>query len=221
MAGQSIMTGKRTIDQANRAGFYRPTSGYSQQQNMIMEAFRAEEYIKDQMDVQAEPVYDTITLAAADVISEGGTNAVFFKNIQNKTLNLTNMTESGQLMNPEALAIFCYRFYVDPRNEVLDVENVLAGFAGVFYMGRKAYQTIPLWMIPQGGGIDLQGCCDTCVVHNGRPTKEAIRPIAITLVLEQGVNFHADLEGPNYTIDATQGFIMQWNNDGLHARGIQ
>lgn len=194
---------------------------YSQQQNMIMEAFRAEEYIKDQMDVQAEPVYDTISLATAAIIAQGSTNAQFFKNIANKTLNLTNMTESGVLMNPEALAIFAYRFYVDPRNSVLDTENVLAGFAFQFTMGRKPYQTIPLWMIPQGGGIDLQGCCETCVVHNGRPTKEAIRPIAITLVLEQGVNFVADLIGPSYTIDAVQGFIMQANLDGLHARGIQ
>jgi hypothetical protein len=212
---------KRTIDQANRAGAYRPSSGYSQQQNMIMEAFRAEEYIKDQMDVQAEPVYDTITLAQADTIAQGSTTAQYFKNIQNKTLNLTNMTESGQLMNPEALAIFCYRWYVDPRNSVLDTENVMAGFAFVFTMGRKPYQTVPLWQIPQGGGLDLQGCCDSCVVHNGRPTKEAIRPIAITLVLEQGVNFVGDLIGPNYTIDATQGFISQMNLDGLHARGIQ
>lgn len=211
----------RTAQQANTTGAYRPKSGYSQQQNMIMEAFRAEEYIKDQMDVQAEPVYDTITLASGDIIAQGSTTAQYFKNIQNKTLNLTNMTESGQLMNPEALAIFAYRFYLDPRNSVLDSENVLAGFAFVFTMGRKPYQTIPLWMIPQGGGLDLQGCCDSCIVHNGRPTKEAIRPIAITLVLEQGVNFVADLIGPNYTIDATQGFISQTNLDGLHARGIQ
>jgi hypothetical protein len=211
----------RTAQQANVAGNYKPSSGYSQQQNMIMEAFRAEEYIKDQMDVQAEPIYDTITLATGDIIAQGSTTAQYFKNIQNKTLNLTNMTESGQLMNPEALAIFAYRFYLDPRNSVLDCENVLAGFAFVFTMGRKPYQTIPLWMIPQGGGLDLQGCCDGCVVHNGRPTKEAIRPIAITLVLEQGVNFVADLIGPNYTIDATQGFISQVNLDGLHARGIQ
>ena len=211
----------RTAQAANVVGAYRPSSGYSQQQNMIMEAFRAEEYIKDQMDVQAEPVYDTITLATAAVIAQGSTTAQYFKNIQNKTLNLTNMTESGQLMNPEALAIFAYRFYLDPRNEVLDSENVLAGFAFVFTMGRKPYQTIPLWMIPQGGGLDLQGCCGDCVIHNGRPTKEAIRPIAITLVLEQGVNFVADLIGPNYTIDGTQGFISQVNLDGLHARGIQ
>ena len=51
----------RTAQQANVVGAYRPASGYSQQQNMIMEAFRADEYIKDQMDVQAEPIYDTNT----------------------------------------------------------------------------------------------------------------------------------------------------------------
>ena len=211
----------RSIDQANRAGAYRPASGYSQQQNMIMEAFRAEEYIKDQMDVQAEPVYDTIVLPIAAVIAQGSTTAQYFKNIQNKTLNLTNMTESGQLMNPEALAIFAYRFYLDPRNEVLDSENVLAGFAFVFTMGRKPYQTIPLWMIPQGGGLDVEGGGAVAVVHNGRPMKESIRPIAITLVLEQGVNFVGDLIGPNYTIYSSFGFISQMNLDGLHARGIQ
>jgi hypothetical protein len=193
---------------------------YSQQQQMIMEAFRAEEYIKDQMDVQAEPVYDTLSEVAGAIIAQGSTTAQFFKNIQNKTLNLTNMTESGQLMNPEALAIFAYRYYLDPRNSVEDCEAVLAGFAFQFTMGRKPYQTAPLWMLPQGGGLDLQGGDCDCIVHNGRPTKEAIRPIAITLVLEQGVNFVADLIGPNYTIVGDR-FIHQVNLDGLHARGIQ
>jgi hypothetical protein len=187
---------------------------------MIMEAFRAEEYIKDQMDVQAEPIYDTVTVAQGVAIAQGSTTAQFFKNIQNKTLNLTNMTESGQLMNPEALAIFAYRYYIDPRNAVIDAENVMAGFAFVFTMGRKPYQTIPLWQIPQGGGLDLMGTGST-VIHNGRPTKEAIRPIAITLVLEQGVNFVGDLIGPNYTIYSSFGFINMMNLDGLHARGIQ
>jgi hypothetical protein len=212
----------RTAQAANTVGAYVPKSGYSQQQNMIMEAFRAEEYIKDQMDVQAEPVYDTITLAQSAIIQQGSTTAQYFKNIQNKTLNLTNMTESGQLMNPEALAIFCYRWQIDPRNAVIDCENVMAGFAFVFTMGRKPYQTIPLWMIPQGGGLDVQGASgSTAVVHNGRPEKGAIRPIAITLVLEQGVNFVGDLIGPNYTIYSSFGFISQMNLDGLHARGIQ
>jgi hypothetical protein len=188
---------------------------------MIMEAFRAEEYIKDQMDVQAEPIYDTVSVAQGAAIASGTTTALFFRNIQNKTLNLTNMTESSQLMNPEALAIFAYRYEVDPRDGLIDVENVMAGFAFQFWMGRKPYQTIPLWMIPQGGGVDLQGCCSGCVVHNGRPTKEAIRPIAITLVLEQGVSFWSDMIGPNYTVNSSFGYTSQVNLDGLHARGIQ
>jgi hypothetical protein len=211
----------RTIDQANRAGAYQPASGYSQQQNMIMEAFRADEYIKNQMDVQAEPIYDTNTQVAGDIIQQGQPSGVFFTNISGKALNLTNMKQPNQLMNPEALAIFCYRYYLDPRNEVLDAENVMADFALRFVMGQKPYQTIPLWMIPQGGGLDLQGCCSDCVVHNGRPTKEAIRPIAITLVLEQGVWFEGELFGGPYTIDSTGGFIHSLNLDGLHARGIQ
>jgi hypothetical protein len=209
----------RTAVQANTFNY--AGGRYSQQQNMIMEAFRAEEYIKDQMDVQAEPIYDTLTQVAGDIIQQGQPSGKFFTNISGKDLNLTNMTEPNQLMNPEALAIFCYRYYLDPRNSVLDSENVMADFALNFIMGRKPYQTIPLWMIPQGGGLDIQGCCDACVVHNGRPMKEAIRPIAITLILEQGVRFEGQLAGGPYTIDSAGGFIHQLNLDGLHARGIQ
>jgi hypothetical protein len=212
------MAGKRNVVQANTFNYQ--GGRYSQQQNMIMEAFRAEEYIKDQMDVRAEPVYDTLSQVAGDVVQQGQPSGIFFTNIIGKDLNLTNMTESRTLMNPEALAIFCYRYYLDPRNSILDSENVMADFALNFIMGRKPYQTVPLWMIPQGGGLDVQGCCDGCVVHNGRPTKEAIRPIAVTLVLEQGVSFHGDLMGGPYTIDGAT-FIHQLNLDGLYAKGIQ
>jgi hypothetical protein len=212
----------RGIDQANRVGaFINPGGGYSQQQRMIVEAFRAEEYIKDKMDVQAEPIFDTNSEVAAAVITTGKPTAQFFTNISGKGPQLTNMTQPNELMNPEALSIFAYRYYLDPRNSILDSESVMAGFRLDFIMGRKPYQSIPLWQIPQGGGIDVQGCCDGCVVHNGRPTKEAIRPIAITLILEQGVRFEGILNGDaSYTIDGAT-FIHQLNLDGLHARGVQ
>jgi hypothetical protein len=113
-----------------------------------------------------------------------------------------------------------YRYYLDPRNSVLDSENVMADFALRFTMGRKPYQTINLWMIPQGGGLFVNGCCDSCVVTNGEPKKDAIRTLGITLILEQGVRFEGELIGGPYTIDGAT-FIHQLNLDGLHARGIQ
>jgi hypothetical protein len=125
-------------------------------------------------------------------------------------------------MNPEALAIYCYRYYIDPRNSVADTEAILAGFAFVFTMGRKPYQTLPLWMLPQGGGLNFMGTATgTSILTNGWPSKDAIRPIAITLVLEQGVQFFAGMYGPSYTITGTQNFISAVILDGLHARGIQ
>lgn len=188
-----------------------------------MEAFRAEEYIKDKMDVQSEPIYDTDTSSptdsAAGVIQEGQPSAQFFTNITGKPLNLTNMKIANQLMNPEAQAVMAYRYYLDPRNSILDSESVMASFALRFVMGQKPYQTIPLWMSPQGGGLDVQGCCDGCVVHNGRPEKNAIRTLGVTLILEQGVWFEGQLIGGPYTVTST--FIHQLNLDGLHARGIQ
>ena len=190
------------------------------QQRMIMEAFRSVQYIKDQMDVQAEPLYDTNSQVAADVIQQGQPSGQFFTNITGKALNLTNMVEPNQLMNPEAQAVMSYRYYLDPRNSILDSENVMADFALQFVMGRKEYQTVPLWMIPQGGGLFVTGCCGSCVVTNGEPKKDAIRTLGITLILEQGVRFEGQLIGGPYTIDGAT-FIHQLNLDGLHARGIQ
>lgn len=186
-----------------------------------MEAFRAEEYIKDQMDVQSEPLYDTLSQVAGDVLQSGQSNTSFFSIVAGKDLNLTNMVQPNQLMNPEAQAVMAYRYYLDPRNSILDSENVMASFAMQFEMGRKAYQTIPLWMIPQGGGLFTSGCCgDACVVTNGEPKKDAIRTLGVTLILEQGVRFEGKLIGVDYTIDG-ETFIHQLNLDGLHARGIQ
>jgi len=212
---------------ATSAGAFTPPPGsnmYSQQQRMIMEAFRAEEYIKDRMDVQSEPLYDTNTStttdAAGGVIQEGQPSSQFFTNIVGKPLNLTNMKKANELMNPEAQAVMAYRYYLDPRNSVLDSENVMASFALRFTMGSKPYQTVPLWMIPQGGGLFTSGCCgDACVVTNGEPKKDAIRTLGVTLILEQGVWFEGALIGGPYTV--TSNFIHQLNLDGLHARGIQ
>ncbi len=213
----------RTWQAANIPGTYTPSGGYSQQQRMIMEAFRAEEYVKDKMDVQSEPLYDTNTSTTTDsaggVIQEGQPAALFFTNIAGKALNLTNMVQPNQLMNPEAQAVMAYRYYLDPRNSILDSENVLADFALQFVMGRKPYQTVPLWMIPQGGGLYTSGCCDGCIVTNGEPKKDAIRTLGVTLILEQGVRFEGQLIGGPYTVTST--FIHQLNLDGLHARGIQ
>jgi len=211
----------RTWQQANVAGYRAKAGGYSQQQRMIMEAFRAEEYIKDQMDVQSEPLYDTLSQVVGDILLAGQPNTSFFSVVAGKDLNLTNMIQPNQLMNPEAQAVLAYRYYLDPRNTVVDCEAVMANFCLNFTMGRKAYQTVPLWMIPQGGGLDVQGgeCCD-CVVHNGRPQKDAIRTNGVTLILEQGVRFEGELVGSSTTITGDT-FIHQLNLDGFHARGIQ
>lgn len=219
MAGNQVVN--RTWQQANTPGFRATPGAYSQQQRMIMEAFRAEEYIKDQMDVQSEPLYDTLSQVLGDVITPGQPSTSFFSVVAGKDVNLTNMVQPNQLMNPEAQAVMAYRYFIDPRNAVNDCEGVMANLALVFTMGRKAYQTIPLWEIPQGGGIDVQGgdCCD-CVVHNGRPEKQAIRTLGVTLILEQGVRFEGELQGTSYTVTGDT-YIHQLNLDGLHARGIQ
>lgn len=210
-----------------------PNVNYTQQQLMILEAFKSPTYIQDEMDVQHEPIYDSITVATAAVISQGGANAVFFTSVgpsSGKTLNQTNMNKSQTLQAPEAMAVFQYRFYFDARSDIRDVENLLAGFAFQFVLGTKPYQTCPLWMLCQGGGLNLvTTATTTTAVANGWPSKDATRSLAVTLVIENNATFFANLVGPNYTIlganftngPASVAFVMVAVLEGLHARGIQ
>src|ERR1043166_5566360 len=127
----------------------------SAQKAFIMDSFRGQIYITDQMDVQDTPVYDTVTYTAGQTITTP--NSQFFTNVgsaSGKTYVQTNMTQSQKLIAPEAFSVFGLRFYWDSTILRADLNSILQGFVYEFWLGQKYYQRAPLWHFSAGAGID-------------------------------------------------------------------
>ena len=82
----------------------------TQQQQFIINSFKGQIYISNQLDVEDTPVYDTITYPASGTINTP--NSQFFTNVESnsgKTYAQTNMTQNGKLDAPEAFSVFGVR----------------------------------------------------------------------------------------------------------------
>lgn len=194
------------------------------QQQMIVDAFNSTTYVQNQMDVQNTPLYDTITIAAGSAITP--LTSSLFTNVgpaSGKTYAQTNMQQSRILTAPEAFSVFGFRFRYSENISVLDIWNVINGFAYEFWMGTKNYQRAPIWFYNAGGGIWASlTLTATSVMNNGTPGRSDMHKVAITVVIENQMTFFALLNGANYTLNAGgTGFTGISLLDGLYARGVQ
>src|SRR3989304_3224399 len=92
------------------------------QQVMILDAFQSQVYIQGQMDIQHEPLYDTVTLAAGAQVTPLST--AFFTNVgpaSGKTLAQTNLTQSRRLPAPEAFSAFAIRLAWEENIVLADI----------------------------------------------------------------------------------------------------
>lgn len=200
---------------------------WTQEQWEVFNAFNDASYVRDQMDVQQTPLYDSFAITAGSALSLL-TSALFTNigNNANKTINQTNMTTSGQLASPEAFSIKQFRLRWSENILRVDLTNLLNGFVFEFYIGKKIYMQLPIWMCPAGGGVagfsDLTG--ESCYT-NGWPSGSAARTIALPLVISSKANFQADLNGPSYTTTASgsggTGITFFAVLEGFYARGVQ
>ena len=196
----------------------------------ISNAFTSQTYVANQIDVQQEPIYDTITTAASGVLATG---SQFFVNVgsgSNKTLAQANVLQSQRLPSPEAFSIFSPRIWFSSDILLADAVAILKNLALQFVMGNKAYNTGPLWHYCAGGGI--WGFASTTANNttisaysNGHPSREAMVALQIPIVIENGMNFYANLVGTSVTMTAAAsggtGSVITLLLDGLHARGVQ
>lgn len=203
------------------------------QQQMIVDAFNSEIYVANRMDVQHTPIYDTITLNAGSAVSNLTT--AFFTNVgaqSNKTLALTNMTQSQRLPAPEAFSIFGFRLRWSENIYSVDLLNILNGFALEFYLGQKVYQRAPLWYFGAGGGIAgfnyaayTATTIGSNILTNGVPVRESMHKLAIPIVIENQMTFYAQLVGTAQNLATTTagstGLTLQLLLDGFYARGVQ
>ena len=201
------------------------------QQLMVLDAFQSQVYVQGQVDVQHEPLYDTITLAAGAQVTELST--AFFTNVgpaSGKTLAQTNLTQARRLLAPEAFSIFAIRLAWEENIVLADILAILWGFAFRFFLGRKDYNTGPLWHYNAGGGLNaatIAAVPAVALYTNGVTSREAMHKLAIPLVIENQGEFFANLVGTAYTLVAAggqtlgTGLALMCLLDGLHARGIQ
>ena len=194
------------------------------QQQMIVDAFNSEVYVNNRMDVQHTPIYDTVVIAANNSLST--LTSAFFTNVgpaSGKTLALTNLTQSQKLAAPEAFSIFGFRFRYSENISLLDIYNILNGFAFEFYLGQKVYQRAPLWYFNAGGGIyGFLTNSTTSILNNGVPGRSDMNKLAISIVIENQMTFYGQLQGNAYTLNsAGTGITMVMLLDGLYARGVQ
>lgn len=195
----------------------------------VFNAFNDSSYVRDQMDVQQTPLYDTISIAAGSALTVS--TSAFFVNVgasSNKAIAQTNLTRSTELISPEAFSIKQFRLRFSEDILRVDITNLFGnnltnGFVFEFFIGKKPYMQLPIWMCPAGGGI--AGFSDRTaesVYTNGWPTNQAARTIALPLVISSKAAFQGDLNGASYTANAGgNGITIMCVLEGFYARGVQ
>jgi hypothetical protein len=194
------------------------------QQQMITDAFNSETYDPLKMDVQDTPLYDTVTLAAGGSVSVLTTQ--FFGSPAGKTIAQTNLTQIQKLPAPEAFSIFAFRFKWLESIILADLLTITNNFCLEFFLGQKCYQRGPLWIYNAGGGISgFFTNSQTSVFTNGMPGRNEMHKLAISLVIENQMQFFGQLNGTTQTLTAAvsggTGATLQLVLSGLYARGVQ
>ncbi len=196
----------------------------SAQQQFILESFNSQTYVDNRMDIQDTPLYDSVVLAPSASITP--LTSVLFTNVgpqSGKTYALTNMATPQKLNAPQAFAIFSFRFRYAENLSLLDIYNVINGFAFEFWMGDKAYQRGPIWAYNAGGGIwaaTTNG--STTIANNGTPGRSDMHRLGINVVIENQMSFYGLLQGNAYALNANgTGITFQMLLSGLFARGVQ
>jgi hypothetical protein len=194
---------------------------WSPQQWEVYNNFNDAAYVRDQMDVQQTPLYDTFTIAAGSALTV--TTSILFGNQAGKTINQTNVTRNNELISPEAFAIKQFRLRFSEDILRVDVTNLFNGFVFEFQIGKKPYMQIPIWMCPAGGGIaGFSDKTSESAYVNGWQSCSAARTIALPLVISSKAWFQGDLNGPSYTLNAGgTGLTLQCVLEGYYARGVQ
>ena len=193
------------------------------QQNWIMTQFNGTTYQPNAMDVQHEPLYDTVTTAA-------GANIVnltqFFTAPAGKTLAQTNVTTAKKLDAPEAFSVMGINFRWLENILLADLVNILNNFALEFWIGQKYYNRAPLWYYVAGGGISgFSNVSSTSFYTNGQPGKNHRHLLGINIVIDNQASFFGQLVGTQTAMTVSGsggvGSTLIMLLDGLHARGVQ
>lgn len=196
------------------------------QQQFIINSFKGQIYISNQLDVQDTPVYDTITYAASGTINTA--NSQWFSNVvtatSGKTYAQTNMQQAQKLDAPEAFAVFGIRLGWSEDILRSDLQTLLNSWAYEFWLGQKNYQRANLRHFSAGWGIaGFSTKTAESVYTNGWPSRDAMNVLAVKLVIANQMSFYAQLTGATSQVLSGSGTGLILLNElvGLYARGVQ
>ena len=197
----------------------------TQQQQFIINSFKGQIYISNQLDVQDTPVYDTTTFAAGGTINTP--NSQWFTNVESnsgKTYAQTNMTQNGKLDAPEAFAVFGVRLNWSEDILRADLQTLLNSWAYEFWLGKKDYQRANIRHFSSGMGISgYTTRTAESFYTNGVPGRGSMNMLAVKLVIANQMSFYAQLTGAaSQTLSSIgNGLIFLNELVGLYARGVQ
>jgi hypothetical protein len=196
------------------------------QQQFIINSFRGQIYISNQLDVEDTPVYDTVTYTAGGGITQ--TNASWFTNVEGnsgKTYAQTNMDTNGRLDAPEAFSVFGVRFNWSEDILRADLNTLLNSWAFEFWLGKKNYQRANIRHFSSGMGISgYTTRTAESFYTNGLPGRQSMNMLAVKLVIANQMSFQAYLSGNNsgQTLSSSgTGATLLVELVGLYARGVQ
>lgn len=196
------------------------------QQQMVIDAFRGQIYISDTLDVQDTPVYDTVLLNAGQSLTK--TTSSLFADVQpvtsGKTIAQTNMSQNQQLPSPEAMSVFGIRLGWQEWILYADLQTLLTNWEFEFWLGKKSYQQANLRHFGPGWGITgYTTLTGTQFLTNGSTDSRSMHILAIKLVLANLQNFFAFLDGGGTQVLSSMGtgLNLLCELNGLYARGVQ
>lgn len=203
----------------------------SQQQNFIIESFRGQIYISNELDVQDTPVYDTDTYTAGQTVNTQ--NSQWFSNVESgagKTYAQTNMAENRRLAAPEAFSVFGIRLGWGENVIFSDLLTFVNGWAYEFWLGQKNYQRANVRHFSSGWGIyGFSTNTSTQWLTNGQSGRGSMNMVMVKLVIANQMSFYAQLTGGPTNGAQTlatsgaggTGLILLNELVGLYARGVQ
>jgi len=235
MASQSVATGtaaqNQAVAQAQQTAVANAAQAISMQQQFIIDSFRGQIYISNELDVQDTPIYDTDTYTSGQTINTP--NSAFFSNVESnsgKTFAQTNMSENRRLAAPEAFSVFGVRLGWSENVLYSDLQTFVNGWAYEFWLGQKFYQRANVRHFSSGWGISGYSTnTSTQWLTNGTANRGSMNLVCVKLVIANQMSFYGQLSGGPVNASQTlaaagaggTGLILLNELVGLYARGVQ
>jgi len=190
------------------------------------------------VDVVTQSLYDQVTFAQGASF----TKTLLFqqpKGQGGKTLANTNMTQPGQLPNPQRFTVMAICVYILNNTIPADFANLLNNVSLEFDVNTKWYVQGPLAMFPAGRGFKLDaaaqvgqapssgGAVDLYSAGNGVPDYRSVYVLDAPVTIEQGEQFQVILNPEtafsltaNTTNPPGVGTVITVYLDGNLERGV-